>query len=248
MAVRRQINLTTTGTLSPVVFSDLGRRRFTHPTIGFDLLEEYSHDKLTKSLDLQDAIDNGHVILKDENGVVLNSIELLNILNNFENASPTVNDDADQGYSIGSNWVNTTTNELYICVDNTVGAAIWIKPVTNAASFDAVIAESFGRDNNVSNAYLDKAGSVPSNLSPFVLPFDVTLVAISAATNGPENWAVEVKDESGVTYTGATLAVMSDSGYSGSYSIDFSAGDKITVYCNGTSVSRPTATLFFKRR
>jgi hypothetical protein len=47
--------------------------------------------------------------------------------NNFAATSdPTVNDDSGDGYSEGSRWLNTTTDESYVCVDAGLGAAIWL--------------------------------------------------------------------------------------------------------------------------
>jgi hypothetical protein len=40
-------------------------------------------------------------------------------------ADPTVNDDRDVGFSAGSRWINTSTETLFVCVDNTLGAAVW---------------------------------------------------------------------------------------------------------------------------
>lgn len=40
-------------------------------------------------------------------------------------ADPTVNDDSNDGYAVGSYWVNTTTDKAFICLDATVGAAVW---------------------------------------------------------------------------------------------------------------------------
>lgn len=42
-------------------------------------------------------------------------------------SGPTVNDDADSGYSIGSMWI-TTGGVLYYCVDDTPTAASWVVP------------------------------------------------------------------------------------------------------------------------
>lgn len=39
--------------------------------------------------------------------------------------APTVNDDAGDGYSVGSIWTDTTNDKSYICSDSTVGAAVW---------------------------------------------------------------------------------------------------------------------------
>jgi hypothetical protein len=39
---------------------------------------------------------------------------------------PTVNDDADAGYTVGSTWINSTTGHAFILVDSTPGAAVWV--------------------------------------------------------------------------------------------------------------------------
>jgi len=38
---------------------------------------------------------------------------------------PTELDDADDGYAVGSIWINNNTDRLFVCMDNTVGSAIW---------------------------------------------------------------------------------------------------------------------------
>ena len=38
---------------------------------------------------------------------------------------PTVTDDSNAGYSVNSKWINITTDIAYICIDASVGAAIW---------------------------------------------------------------------------------------------------------------------------
>lgn len=42
-------------------------------------------------------------------------------------AAPGVGDDSDDGYSVGSVWINVTADDAYICCDSTVGAAVWKK-------------------------------------------------------------------------------------------------------------------------
>jgi len=56
---------------------------------------------------------------------------------------PTVNDDAGDGYAVGSRWFNITTDTEYVCLDSTIGAAIWREsisvPIINKyASINAV--------------------------------------------------------------------------------------------------------------
>lgn len=40
-------------------------------------------------------------------------------------SNPGVNDDANDGYSVGSQWINTATQTAYLCYDATPGAAVW---------------------------------------------------------------------------------------------------------------------------
>lgn len=39
--------------------------------------------------------------------------------------APTTNDDSGDGYEVGSIWIDVTGNNTYMCVDDTVAAAIW---------------------------------------------------------------------------------------------------------------------------
>ena len=40
-------------------------------------------------------------------------------------ANPTVTDDSADGYAVGSRWLNTETDEEFVCTDATAGAAVW---------------------------------------------------------------------------------------------------------------------------
>jgi hypothetical protein len=48
-----------------------------------------------------------------------------NLKNNIAAADPTVTDDSTQDYEIGSMWYNSTTRDLFVLIDATVGAALW---------------------------------------------------------------------------------------------------------------------------
>lgn len=53
---------------------------------------------------------------------------LLGVLQKIDaTASPGVNDDAGDGYSVGSVIVNVTGDSGWLCVDDTIGAAIWVE-------------------------------------------------------------------------------------------------------------------------
>lgn len=41
--------------------------------------------------------------------------------------APTVNEDSGDGYAVGSFWCDVTADDAYICLDASVGAAVWKK-------------------------------------------------------------------------------------------------------------------------
>ena len=45
--------------------------------------------------------------------------------NTGASTNPGASDDSTGGYAVGSIWVNTTSNEAFVCVDATAAAAIW---------------------------------------------------------------------------------------------------------------------------
>lgn len=66
---------------------------------------------------------NPHSVTKAQVG--LNNVE--DILNNYTaTTAPTATDDSDSGYTVGSRWINTTSDLTYVCVDDTASSAIWV--------------------------------------------------------------------------------------------------------------------------
>ena len=62
----------------------------------------------------------------DKVSAFLNGVVDALLKNKFDaTAAPTVNDDSSTGYSVGSKWINTTSQNIYTCVDASVGAAVW---------------------------------------------------------------------------------------------------------------------------
>ncbi len=39
--------------------------------------------------------------------------------------APTATDDSGDGYAVGSQWIDTTADKMYVCVDATASAAVW---------------------------------------------------------------------------------------------------------------------------
>jgi hypothetical protein len=56
---------------------------------------------------------------------------------------PSVTDDANSNYSVGSRWINTVTDNEFVCLDNTIGAAKWIS-TTDGATGEANTSSSAG--------------------------------------------------------------------------------------------------------
>jgi hypothetical protein len=50
-------------------------------------------------------------------------------------SAPTVNDDMNSPYSVGTVWVDTSTNRLYILEDNTANAAVWTIAAAPAVTY-----------------------------------------------------------------------------------------------------------------
>jgi len=69
------------------------------------------------------------------------------------NSSPVLGSDSSVGYGEGSIWINTTSNEAFICVDASVGAAIWneIALGGNVYQEDYVANVITGTDTNLTN-------------------------------------------------------------------------------------------------
>ena len=83
-----------------------------------DYVGEYSYifyDIETGALRLWDGTPGGKAI--PSGGIVDNYEAIVN---------PTVDDDDSKLYEVGSHWINTANDQIFTCVDNTVGAAIWL--------------------------------------------------------------------------------------------------------------------------
>jgi hypothetical protein len=61
--------------------------------------------------------------------------------------APTVTDDADAGFEVGSLWIDTVADEAYRCADATAGAAVWVNTTLTADELSALL---ISYDNTVS--------------------------------------------------------------------------------------------------
>jgi len=83
----------------------------------------------TVLLAIQGAITDGNLIkFSGTNGIGVDTgLSATNVVKcKFDATSaPTVNNDVDEGYTIGSRSWDVTNDKSYVCLDNTDGAAVW---------------------------------------------------------------------------------------------------------------------------
>lgn len=76
--------------------------------------------------------DTAFMCLDASSGAAVWKVFSNNTTNNFAaTAAPTVTDDSSEGYSVTSFWINTTTKIAYICLNASVGAAVWKQVAAN---------------------------------------------------------------------------------------------------------------------
>ncbi|KKK81881.1 hypothetical protein LCGC14_2808970, partial [marine sediment metagenome] len=60
--------------------------------------------------------------------------------NNITLSAPGATDDSSVGYKIGSRWIDTASDEEYVCLDSTAGAAVWLSTTLTSTEASALIA------------------------------------------------------------------------------------------------------------
>lgn len=57
---------------------------------------------------------------------------------------PTALDDVDDGYRVGSRWINTVSDDEFVCLDNTAGIAIWTSTTTGGGGGGSIAVKDEG--------------------------------------------------------------------------------------------------------
>lgn len=96
-------------------------RTMTFPDSNANLIGNETSDILTNKTI---SANNNTISDLNKSDVGLSNIENLKIKLDAT-ATPTVNNDTSEGYSIGSRWIDTTNNKEYVCLDHTDGVAVW---------------------------------------------------------------------------------------------------------------------------
>lgn len=157
----------------------------------FDTVESAFSDKLSV----------GTITEHGSLGELTDDDHLQYALNTSSTSNPTINDDSDDGWRINTLWTNTTTKQIFVCLDATVGAAVWepflarsldrdfnFEPLCSnlnewysVAAWQGMDDATFSHNTSYGTAALPAipAGSV----SGVVAPFDCVVTVIA-------NWAI----------------------------------------------------------
>ena len=150
------------------------------------------------------------------------------------------------GEMIGLTLVNKFTTTQALSIGDVSLDVVYTGGVAGvSAGFSVGAARDFA---TVTNTYLRLEDGLPTNVTPITLPYDCTLIALTATTQSTETWTAEV--HSALTLIpGALLSVVAaSSGFTNTLSIDFTAGDQIQLFANGTDLSSPRMFATFIRR
>ena len=95
------------------------------------MADELKHKTVGTSLDQSEYESiTGHQLDSQAVGDTIratSTTQLSRIKNNVSaTAAPAVTDDSDAGYSVGSIWLDLTNDVVWIAIDVTVGAAVWL--------------------------------------------------------------------------------------------------------------------------
>lgn len=97
------------------------------------------------------------------------------------------------------------------------------------------------RNGSTTNTYL-QGDNVFTNTTPFIVPVACKLVAISASSSSSATWTPQIRRNG--TVVGSINITAAASGY-GAQSVSFAAGDRVEMYCSGTSIPSPRIMAFF---
>lgn len=91
-------------------------------------------------------------------------------------APPTVNDDSSRGFVVGSVWRDTSTapDNLYLCADPTIGAAVWIGPLSSGGGGGGAVSTPIVIPPNQ---------ATPANITGFTRENDANLDAAGSTTD-----------------------------------------------------------------
>ena len=102
--------------------------------------------------------------------------------------------------------------------------------------------------NAVTNAFLQGAGNVRTNVAPYIMPYDCSIMAIAAACRTIATWTAQVY-VNGSLLPGGELALNNEKrAYINGLDLQLNEGDEVSLRCSGSNINRPRIVIYVKRR
>ena len=120
------------------------------------------------------------------------------------NVAPTVNEDSDDGYSVLSRWADVTADKEYVCLDATVGAAVWTETTGNGST---ITAEPFSE--SVAHLTTDADAGKAFTITSFPAHAQITAIRVRAdwtAGQQADTGSALVNNGSGILPAGTAVA------------------------------------------
>jgi len=98
--------------------------------------------------------------------------------------------------------------------------------------------------NKNTNRYLDREDGLATNIAPYISFYNAYIRAISLYTGTAGTWTAQVR------VNGVSQATLNSTGsqkkYVSGLSVSINAGDEVSVYMSGTSISKPSVNVFIE--
>lgn len=117
----------------------------------------------------------------------------------------------------------------------------------STARLSNLIALQGGRNsNNTTNVYLRGPDGLPMNQAGYVVPRDMTIIGLAAATNGVHTWTAEVRKNGSATVIASLVLTAVAKLSTFALNVAVSAGDELQFYCNGSSINSPLMVVYLR--
>ena len=171
-------------------------------------VKTFLENTLAKGSDVRTELDSIASSITQLQTDLLNAIAAASItvdakVNYSATGAPAVGDDADDGYSAGSRWVDVTNDKVYVCVDASVGAAVWREYAPATATSGEMVAGSVTAIRAMSPSLVAAAISGQT-----VNPLPVPAIVFWPGRNAdiPANWYAMDGRTMGNALSGADIA------------------------------------------
>lgn len=120
---------------------------------------------------------------------------------------PGVTSDSSAGYSVGSSWVNTSSNRVWTCTDNTVGAAKWTLSQLPASQYATAALQSAtmtaAQVSGACDCNFENTGTTPGNLAT---PTATAIIANIPNVQAGFAYLLKIRNSSGSANTATITA------------------------------------------